>query len=104
MFGIRTVDSKRKSNCGRFQYQPVGEITKAPDWKRSKQCGNGLHFLKDGKGDWSLMALDKVDNICQSVKTIGRTVDIDGQKRKAEGLLVEREGNMSVWTEQLQKK
>ena len=26
-----------------------------PDWHPKSECGNGLHGLKEGNGDWSLL-------------------------------------------------
>ena len=33
----------------------VGAIVKCPDWKPTKECGNGLHGLLHGAGDGSLL-------------------------------------------------
>ena len=38
-----------------FVYGQVGDIVTAPDWSPNPKCGNGLHGLKQGNGDWVLL-------------------------------------------------
>lgn len=37
-----------------FKYPESGPV-EASDWKPTKECGNGLHGLLWGQGDWSLV-------------------------------------------------
>lgn len=69
------------SAYGGFAWPSSGYVD-APDWEASASCGNGLHGLLDGKGDYSLLCNDwdaqwlvvAVDrNLC---------VNIDGNKIK----------------------
>ena len=32
-----------------------GAVVECPDWKPLAECGNGLHGLLDGEGDWGLL-------------------------------------------------
>jgi hypothetical protein len=50
---LRTCDPDLKS-FGGFQWPESGYI-EAPDFQPTVQCGNGLHGLLDGRGDWELM-------------------------------------------------
>ena len=38
-----------------FYYGKAGEIATAPDWDPKPECGNGLHGLLEGNGNWSLL-------------------------------------------------
>jgi hypothetical protein len=38
-----------------FKYGHVGETVTAPIWSPSKMCGKGLHGLRNGNGEWSLL-------------------------------------------------
>lgn len=47
---LRTTDKDGKDYNG-FQWpMEVGATVTAPDWKPTKECGNGLHGLLDGLG------------------------------------------------------
>lgn len=48
---IRTCDKDLKAHGG-FQWPGVGGVAEAPDWTPSQRCGNGLHGLLEGSGDW----------------------------------------------------
>jgi hypothetical protein len=50
---LRTCDKDLKSHGG-FQW-PASGYVEAPDFKPTEHCGNGLHGLLDGEGDWDLM-------------------------------------------------
>ena len=41
------------SSANGFVWPGVGEIAEAPDWKKNKNCGNGLHGWLYGQGDCS---------------------------------------------------
>jgi hypothetical protein len=46
---------KDGSSSRGFVYGQVGDTVTAPDWDPKPECGNGLHGLKQGNGDWSLL-------------------------------------------------
>ena len=51
---IRSADAKGRSHGG-FQWPlEAGGMVEAPDWDPKPYCGNGLHGLADGLGDWGL--------------------------------------------------
>ena len=41
-----------------FYYGNAGDIATCPDWNPNPRCGNGLHGLKEGNGDWNLLSGD----------------------------------------------
>jgi hypothetical protein len=41
-----------------FYYGCAGEIAKAPKWNKQPYCGDGLHGLKWGTGNWDLLEGD----------------------------------------------
>ena len=61
-----------------FKYGKVGERVTCPDWHPKSECGNGLHGLKEGNGDWNL--LDGDDWLIIDADDL--VVDIDEQKCK----------------------
>ena len=50
VLALRTCDKDRKSYGG-FQWPESGVVT-APDWRPTAECGNGLHALENGEGEW----------------------------------------------------
>ena len=66
---LRTCDQDMKSHGG-FQWPTSGHVS-APDWKDNKECGNGLHGLLWGQGDYSLTSSD------DSAKWLAVEVDED---------------------------
>ena len=38
-----------------FVYGNKGDTVTAPDWDPKPECGNGLHGLKQGNGEWELL-------------------------------------------------
>ena len=38
-----------------FFYGNAGDIVTAPDWDPKPECGNGLHGLLEGNGNWDLL-------------------------------------------------
>jgi hypothetical protein len=77
---LRTCNADMTSHGG-FKWPDKGEVT-CPDWDSEPVCGNGLHGLPWGKGNWSLLSSDR-DAIWQVVEvdTCG-LVDIGGEKSK----------------------
>ena len=51
---LRMCKSDGSSSNG-FFYGQVGDRVVCPDWDPIPECGNGLHGLKDGNGDWGLL-------------------------------------------------
>ena len=52
---VRTVDPNGRS-YGDFQWPlEAGAVCEAPDWDPAPKCGQGLHGLAWGDGDWSLL-------------------------------------------------
>ena len=49
---LRTCNADMTSHGG-FKW-PESGLVEAPDWKPTKECGNGLHGWLWGCGDWSL--------------------------------------------------
>ena len=41
-----------------FYYGNAGDIATCPDWNPKPECGNGLHGLKEGNGNWNLLSGD----------------------------------------------
>ena len=72
---IRTADKNHQS-YGKFQWpKEIGSIIECNDWDENEECGNGIHALLDGWGDWSLLSND-VDAIWQIVE-VDRTKCVD---------------------------
>ena len=69
---------KDGSSRNGFKYGQVGEKVVCPDWNPEPKCGNGLHGLKEGNGDWEL--LEGHDWLVIEVR--GKIVDIDEDKCK----------------------
>jgi hypothetical protein len=70
---------KDGSSSRGFIYGQTGDIVTAPIWDPTPKCGNGLHGLKQGNGDWFLLIGDDWLVIEADEKDI---VDIDEQKCK----------------------
>jgi hypothetical protein len=52
---LRTCNADGTSHNG-FQWPlEVGAMVECPDWNPLAECGNGLHGLAEGKGDWKLL-------------------------------------------------
>ena len=49
---------KDGSSRNGFKYGQVGERVVCPDWDPKPKCGNGLHALKEGNGNWLLLEGD----------------------------------------------
>jgi hypothetical protein len=75
---LRKCKKDGSSRCG-FVYGQAGEVVTAPVWDPTPKCGNGLHGLKQGTGDWSLLKGNDWLVIEAEEKDI---VDIDNEKCK----------------------
>ena len=62
-----------------FRYGNVGDVVTCPDWNPEPKCGNGLHGLLEGNGEWAL--LEGVDWLVIEAETED-IVNIDNEKCK----------------------
>jgi hypothetical protein len=77
---LRTCDKNGRSKND-FQWNlEIGGLTTAPDWKETKECGNGLHGFLNGEGDGSLADWSD-DAIWIVVEPIGKIIDLDGKAK-----------------------
>jgi len=74
---LRMCKSDGSSTNG-FKYGQIGDRVKCPDWNSKKKCGNGLHALKEGNGDWGLLN----GNDWLIIDADDQIVDIDEEKCK----------------------
>jgi len=91
---IRTC-AKDGSTYGGFKWPlEVGATVTATDWDAKASCGNGLHALLDGNGDYGLLSND-VDAVWQVVEVDReKCVIIDDKKVKFETCKIVYSGNM----------
>src|SRR5271157_1857232 len=72
---LRTVDKNGCAYNG-FRWPKKGYV-EAPDWKPTKECGNGLHGYLRGAGDADSI---RWDGLFQVVKVVeSEIVDLDGK-------------------------
>ncbi|HWA22294.1 MAG TPA: hypothetical protein VG735_07870 [Caulobacterales bacterium] len=94
-YGIRTCGPGGKAYNGYEWPLTVGEIARAPDWKPTAACGNGLHINPFGMGDWLLLS-NASDAVWLLVKyDPGEAVALDG-KVKVPWAIVEQVGSRST--------
>jgi len=99
---IRTVNKDGTSYNGFVWPSEIGAIVTCPDWDSAAECGNGLHGLLDGIGDWGLTARD--DALWQVVGVLrSECVDIDGGKVKFPRCRVEYVGGFAQAMQMAQK-
>src|SRR5688572_10713470 len=92
ILGLRTCGPNGESHNG-FRW-PESGVVECQDWSPAKKCGNGLHFLPWGQGDWSLLS-NLPDAKWQVVRVnAADAVDIDGAKSKCSKCEVIYSGNM----------
>lgn len=90
---LRTSNADGTSHNG-FQWPASGPV-ECPDWNPTAQCGNGLHGLVWGEGDWSLLNSTH-DALWQVVEVDTESiVHIDKQKVKFPRGLVVYSGGMA---------
>ena len=87
MLLLRTADKDRRSYGG-FQYPEFGPV-EAKDWSAAAHCGNGLHGLRDGVGDASLLrsAEDAVWQVLEA-PVDGPCVDLEGKVKVPKAVVV----------------
>ena len=78
-FVLRTSDKDRRAHSN-FQWPESGYV-EAPDWHPTAECGQGLHGLLLGKGDYSHLKLGS-DATWQIVEVYEDTVVNIGEKVK----------------------
>jgi hypothetical protein len=76
---LRTVSKDLKSHGG-FQWPASGRC-EAPDWKPTEECGNGLHGLLDGLGDYGLLHIGQDQGAVVQVVEIERHRSVDLQAK-----------------------
>ncbi|MCK9569439.1 hypothetical protein M0R72_10915 [Candidatus Pacearchaeota archaeon] len=90
---IRTCNQDGTSHNG-FVWPKSGYV-ECPDWNTEPRCGNGLHGLLWGKGNWSLLDRDNpLWQICEVL--LSEVVWIDGDKVKFPRCNILYTGNMAV--------
>ena len=72
---LRTCNADMSSRNG-FVWPREG-VAECPDWKPTKECGNGLHGALWGEGDGSL--LDWSNNAVWIVAGVDEWIDLDGK-------------------------
>ena len=72
---LRTCNADMSSR-NRFVWPREGAV-ECPDWKPTKECGNGLHGALWGEGDGSL--LDWSDGAVWVVAGVDEWIDLDGK-------------------------
>ena len=94
-WALRTCAADGTSYGGFKWPSEIGSIVKCNDWKPAAECGNGLHGLLDGCGDYNLLSAD-ADEIWQVVE-VDRSACVDlGGKVKFESCKLIYSGNMAV--------
>ena len=72
----------------------IGSVVKCDDWEPTAECGNGLHALLDGWGNYSLLS-DEYDAIWQIVEVNrDQCIELSG-KVKFESCVLVYSGNMA---------
>ena len=76
---LRTCASDQTSYGGFIWPTEVGTIVTCQDWSEEIKCGNGLHGLLDGFGDYSLLS-NRIDAIWQIVEVDrDKCIELDGK-------------------------
>jgi len=78
----------------------VGTVITAPDWNPTRKCGNGLHF---GEARVGIVNVRKKPSKVFEVEPIGRVVEIEPGKKKAEKLRIIRELDLPQLLSELAK-
>ena len=83
---LRTCNADMTSHSG-FKWPESGPIS-APDWKPTKECGNGLHGFMWGEGDGALASWDATAKwLVVSVDTAS-VIDLGGKVKFPRGEVV----------------
>ena len=92
---LRTCASDQTSHGGFIWPTEIGTIVTCQDWNEEAKCGNGLHGLLDGFGDYSLLS-ERIDTIWQIVEVDrDKCIELDG-KVKFQSCKLVYSGTMAV--------
>ena len=92
---LRTCAADQTSYGGFIWPTEIGTIVTCQDWNEEAKCGNGLHGLLDGFGDYSLL-LEHFDAIWQIVEVDrDKCIELDG-KVKFQSCKLVYSGTMAV--------
>ena len=92
---IRTCGADGTSHGGFKWPSEIGSVVTCDDWNAAAQCGNGLHALLDGFGDYALLSREH-DAIWQVVEVSrAECIELDG-KVKFESCTLIYSGLMAV--------
>jgi len=92
---LRTCAADQSSYGGFIWPTEIGTIVTCQDWSEEVKCGNGLHGLLDGFGDYSLLSED-FDAIWQIVEVDrDKCIELDG-KVKFQSCKLVYSGTMAV--------
>ena len=92
---IRTCSAYGTSHGGFKWPSEAGSVVTCANWNPEAKCGNGLHALLDGWGDYSLLSND-ADSLWQIVEIDrSKCVELDG-KVKFESCVLKYTGEMAV--------
>ena len=83
---LRTCAADMTSHNG-FKWPRKGTV-EAPDWKPTKDCGNGLHGFLWGEGDASLASGDAKAKWVVCVVEESKCIDLDGKVKFPEATVV----------------
>jgi hypothetical protein len=90
---LRTCGPTGKSFNGFKWPLEVGATVECADWKPTKICGNGLHGLLNGEGDWGMLDWDVSAKVLILEVDAASVVDI-GDKVKFPRAVVKQIGNL----------
>ena len=63
-----------------FQWpSEIGAVVTAPDWKRTKECGNGLHGWLNGQGDYNVCNYFESTTKWLVLSTTTKIINLDGK-------------------------
>ena len=92
---LRTCAADQTSYGGFIWPTEIGTIVTCQDWNEEAKCGNGLHGLLDGFGDYSLLS-EHFDAIWQIVEVDrDKCIELDG-KVKFQSCKLVYSGTMAV--------
>jgi hypothetical protein len=92
---LRTCAADQTSYGGFIWPTEIGTIVTCQDWNEEAKCGNGLHGLLDGFGDYSLLS-ERIDAIWQIVEVDrDKCIELDG-KVKFQSCKLVYSGTMAV--------
>ena len=98
---LRTCEADGGSYGGFKWPLTVGAEVSCPDWNPVAECGNGLHGLINGQGDWSLVPITPGRKIIV-FEAVGTVVKLsNGTKAKCAKAIVRWAGESKDWAQAL---